>query len=392
MKEIVLSWTDFKAIVSSKSLEMQYYTMPFGYFVFALDTTVMYESKLATGSSDATDFVNSYLATANNRISSIMKIKGASGRIAEVNANTQFVVTDPVNNLVLNDILTATGGQVTTSDPVQFSAIVDVDGGGCKCCCDVTNGQRIKMFDIDVPAGKKWYLTAWDGSGTMKAFYELLTADYSAWQTTLVDECDVTTGWTATNCSLSLDSITQKHGAAAIKMTYSSKTDCYMEKTYSPTMDWSVKDSFTIWAKKGSTEGTRYIKVRIYQGSSYYTFSTQVLSSDWTQYMFDLSEITGFDKTAISKIRVWLYYSSCYTASGVMTVDWMEVNYQPDPIIKTIDYFFNGSNTSGCPAHQHLFPTNIPITAGMNIQMYVTNRDSASGTFEVGLNGREVDA
>lgn len=67
MQDIELGiWTDYKTLVSSKKLLMQYEDTPNRYHVFSQEAGVfMWRISLPKGSAEATDFENNYKATAN---------------------------------------------------------------------------------------------------------------------------------------------------------------------------------------------------------------------------------------------------------------------------------------------------------------------------------------
>ena len=66
--ELSKTWTELKALQSSKNLLLQYEEMndtPARYFVFAEDSLILYTCKILKGTADATDFENNYKATCN---------------------------------------------------------------------------------------------------------------------------------------------------------------------------------------------------------------------------------------------------------------------------------------------------------------------------------------
>ena len=69
--EISKTWTELKALQSSKTLHLQYEEMddtPPRYFIFAEDGQIIYVCKLLKGTEDATDFETNYKANCNEAL------------------------------------------------------------------------------------------------------------------------------------------------------------------------------------------------------------------------------------------------------------------------------------------------------------------------------------
>jgi len=78
--EISKTWTELKALQSSKTLHLQYEEMddtPPRYFIFAEDGQIIYTCKLLKGTEDATDFETNYKANSNQPIQE----KDADGKV-----------------------------------------------------------------------------------------------------------------------------------------------------------------------------------------------------------------------------------------------------------------------------------------------------------------------
>lgn len=67
-KQVDLSWNNFKTIVSSKVLSVQYDDLGDTYDVFAVEEEILWQASLYKGSSESTDFETNYKPTANQRI------------------------------------------------------------------------------------------------------------------------------------------------------------------------------------------------------------------------------------------------------------------------------------------------------------------------------------
>jgi len=124
MKEINLStYSDFKAIVSSKSLLPQYHDVGNFYFLFAVESSVCWQYSLAKdGGSDQTDFENTYRASCNQPL----EIKAAAGRPLRVSASPQ-----PLNTIQhwKGFQLVIPAGQTSAYLDISFASTIYLRGG-----------------------------------------------------------------------------------------------------------------------------------------------------------------------------------------------------------------------------------------------------------------------
>jgi len=398
------TWAEFKDVVDSKSLRMQCEESTNWYHLYAFDGSYGYSYPMVKDDgADQTDFEGNYKSGANEAIyDGLVKITDGTNTVVvsddgemssdvglSYNVDDEALVTDDpanlklaANGLKLDDIILGIGGQITTADPVQFSAIKNIDDNTPKCMCDIASSTRVKMLDVEVPTGKKWFLTSWDASGEEKGFYELKEFDTSTGSDEQLVSFDSIAGWDYYNGTLTLDTSDKHEGTGSAKFAPSAIGSSF-EKEYNPKLDMSGGDMISVWAKVDSLScSTPRIRIKLYDSDvNYYQFALQNLGTAWQQFNFDLSEASGIDISAVKWITVGVYDSN----GKEVHVD--DIRFTSSGTSKVIDYFFNSASNP----HQHTFPTNIQIEAGRRVLIYATNKSASTGEFEVGFNGREVD-
>jgi hypothetical protein len=125
------SWADYKTLVSSKMLLMQYSETASTYHVFSSEANVfMWCISLLKGSSDGTDFENNYKSTINKPLEN----KAGAGRPERVAASPQ--PNNTVEHWKGYQIALTSGNQSAYVD-VEFSADIYLKGG------------RIISLDVD---------------------------------------------------------------------------------------------------------------------------------------------------------------------------------------------------------------------------------------------------
>lgn len=123
MKDIDLSYSDFKTYVTNKALLIQYIQTPTMYSLFAVEAGVIcWQTNLIMGSADATDFENNYKSAAN----APLEIKAGIGRPLRISASPQpsgtvehwkgFQITVPI-------------GQTSGYVDISFPSTVYLRGG-----------------------------------------------------------------------------------------------------------------------------------------------------------------------------------------------------------------------------------------------------------------------
>lgn len=123
MKEIDLSYSDFKTYITNKALLIQYTQDSNSYSLFAIEAGVIsWQTNLLKGSSDATDFETNYKSTAN----APLEIKAAVGRPLRVSASPQ-----PANTIQhwKGYQLTIPAGQTSAYVDISFPSTVYLRGG-----------------------------------------------------------------------------------------------------------------------------------------------------------------------------------------------------------------------------------------------------------------------
>jgi hypothetical protein len=330
------SWTDYKALVSSKALLLQYSDKGDYYDIYAPeDSSFLWHFALPKdGGSDVTDFETNYKPTAN--------------------APLEFYVN-------FKDL----------GDNTPITAVT------------IAANKKLKVLDLEVPVGKRWDIHAWDGSGTNNGFFELV--EFFGTQTeTVRDAMDATTGWAIASGpgTLSLDTVDKHSGTGSLKIdaTGTGGSTITLAKTLSPTQNWSADSEISVWAKVSALTNGPKIWLKVTQSATTYTFSSQSLGLNWTEFRFDLSEISTFDKTAVSKIEILV------SKTGSREFHFDELSSMSLGDSRQVDQFYSGAISP----YDHLFPVPIKIVAGHRLAVFITNKQASTGDFEIGMNGKEV--
>jgi hypothetical protein len=333
------TWQEFKNTVDSKQLLIQYEESDQYYYLFAVDDPIIYTYRLEKGTDDAVDFEQNYKPYANKRIS---------------------------------------GEAITYAEKtVNISAIQQVVG---------QSGKRIRILDELVPENKVWYITGWSTSSQVNGFFELYEYDPSTETYTTIDSMETTTGWVKNIRVISLTTSTDKvEGDYSVKADLKFQdrglqTDGFIEKTFNPTQDWSGFDEISAWAK--SLNGNVKIALQLFQGTSNYLFNSVPVDTDWIKISFDLSEITEFDKTAISKIRICFYEIVDQRKNESIWLDFIQGFTYGN--FRLLDCSFVGANIP----FVKLFPASLKILGGKRIRIYGT--PSTIGNMTASLNAKEV--
>lgn len=125
MRNISISnWSDFKTIIASKKLLMQYYDSTTKYNVFAVENSSLYWeiSLLKDEGSDVTDFENNYKANCN----APLEVRSSAGRPARTSPSPQPNGT--VQKLKGYQILLTSGNTDAYVD-ISFDHTVYIKGG-----------------------------------------------------------------------------------------------------------------------------------------------------------------------------------------------------------------------------------------------------------------------
>jgi len=311
----------------------------------------------------------------------------------ELLVHDQHILTVATNiyndfELKLDAIILALGGQIIAG-AIQFNEIAP---GGKKPKHKellLNIGVDTVMIDVEVPIGKKWYITSWNGSGEGKGFYQMTEYDDSLAISTTIDTLDSITGWTIQEkiSSLTLDTVIKYEGTGSMKIIGNAphKNDkIRVSKVYSPVIDLSSSEEISVWLKTDYVG--KLFKLKIYQGGNNYEWSGIIVQqTDWKKYSFPTAEIsTKVNKTLIDKIEIII---NAYGQEKTGEIYWFDLIEKATGITESvIDEFFSNSYLP----HQPMFPTPIPVTAGKNVRIYVANKDGSSKYFEVGFNGREL--
>jgi hypothetical protein len=132
MKDIDLSYSDFKSRLTSKALQVQYVQTGASYFLFAIEAGVIsWQTNLVIGSADANDFETNLKATAN----APLEIKAGAGRPTRVSASPQ-----PINTIqhFKGYQLALQATQTTAYIDISFDTQVYVKGGYFYCSSILT--------------------------------------------------------------------------------------------------------------------------------------------------------------------------------------------------------------------------------------------------------------
>jgi len=122
------------------------------------------------------------------------------------------------------------------------------------------------------------------------AVYHMTDAGYD-----IINACDATTDWTATNGTQSIDTSDKYSGSGSLKFV----TDPAVEEgfvTYNPTgtWDWSSKTHLKVWMKGDTAESGQLFIFDVANNWEYWNFT---YPTSWTLMEFDLSTPTGDDGT-----------------------------------------------------------------------------------------------
>jgi hypothetical protein len=398
---VPLSYEDFKDLAASKNLLWQYATDAKKYDIFATDGQITYETLVwidcahilgidaVAEAARKLDFETNYKPNANRVSSMVGGTYNATaptltdGKQASLQLDNHGKLY--VRDEQLEDVILALGGQVTTGDPVQFS---DIAPGGHRPKKKelIDTSAEALLIDAEVPVGKKWYITAWDGSSQGKGFYTIVDwTDASAVYTT-IDVMDATTGWIIDEkiTSITLDTVEKHEGTGSVKvLTLSNKDGANSRFSKTFTLDLSASQEVSIWVKAPASGKT--LALKLYSSGKTFTFPGQIMTAGWVQHSFPLKDVINVVLSAVIKIEFII------NANGIKGREAENYNFDSlqhftgaNEII--IDHFFSAAYTP----HQHLFPTAVPVVAGHHVRVYAQNDDSSSKYYEVGFNGREV--
>jgi len=335
MKNVDLTYSAFLSTIAAKFLAIQFSETPDQYFLFAIEGNISWETVLLKGTSDATDFETNYKASSNKPL-----------------------FPPQVNFKDLGDNI-----------PIAL--------------VNIAANKIARVIDLEIPAGKRWDISSWDASGSNDGFYELIEL-FGTQVDTLRDAMDATTGWSITvgPGTLSLDTTDKVQGTGSLKIsgTGTGGAQITLQKTVSPTQNWSADSEVAFWCKASSLTNSPKVWLRVSQAATTYTFSQQALGTAWNEFRFDLTEITNFDKTAVSKVEIFVKN----TASRDFHFDELHTLSLGDS--SEIDHFFSGAKVP----YNHIFSVPIQIPAGHRVIVNVTNKQGVAGDFEVGMNGNEV--
>jgi len=338
MQNMELStWGGLTNLINSKVLTVQYTEMPDRYDIYAPEaaTFLWHITLLRDAGPDVTDFETNYKPTANSAL--IPRVQN------------------------FKDL----------GDNIPIALV------------NIAANKTARVIDLEVPAGKRWEISAWDASGTNSGYYELIEL-FGTQTETMRDSMDSATGWAISSGpgTLTVDTVDKKEGTGSLKInaTGGSGATAILTKTVSPTQNWASEAEIVLWAKASSLTNGPKIWIRVTQAATTYAFSQQALGLAWTDFHFDLSEITTFDKTAVSKIDIFV----SKTANREFHFDALRTLTLGDS--SEIDHFFSAANSP----YNHIFPVPVSVPAGHRIVVSVTNKQASAGDFEAGMNGREV--
>lgn len=141
------SWADYKTLVSAKMLLMQYSETGTAYHVFSSESnSFMWCISLLKGSSDGTDFENSYKSAAN----APLETKAASGRPERVAPSPQ--PNNTTEKWLGFHIEMTTEDQVKTLD-IQFDTTVYLKGGEIYSSnCDASDIVKADVVLVSNPS------------------------------------------------------------------------------------------------------------------------------------------------------------------------------------------------------------------------------------------------
>ena len=317
------------------------------------------------------------------------------------NVDDEALVTDApanvklsANGVKLDSIVGALGGAVTAADPVGFTNIQDVAKNVPVGHKTLSAAVEVELVHEIVPAGKRWYITAWDGSGRKEGEYSLILLNTQYASSDTIEDFEDVSDWTPSEGTFDESTTQTKAG------TYSGKWDSfssnqwvqnttkYVEKIYGSPQDWSGYRYISYWIYD-NTGGDFETWLRLEETSpaGNYTFAAvSTAIGGWKRLIFDLKEASdsGLDLTDIEHIRI-----SCKNVGATVTGPEF---YIDDMIYKTVGIesmksrFFLSADTP----YNHLFPTPIIFEAGEELIMRVKNLGAQAAAFEVGVNGREV--
>lgn len=380
------TWADFKSIVSSKSLSMQYEESTAWYNLYAFDGGYVYSYPMKKDSgADQTDFETNYKSGCNVKIN------------ADINDNSgtkELHVHDIDGLTALNDIIEALGGQITAADPINFTAIQDVAKNVPVGKKTINTGAEVELIHEVVPAGKKWYITSWDGSGRKEGEYTLVSLNMSYVSSGAIEDFEDVSDWSASEGSFDESTTQVKAG------TYSGKWDSFsagkwtqnttknIEKIYGSPVDWSTYRYISYWIyddSDGQFETWLYLEESSPANTYTYVAMPPALGG-WKEFIFDLKEASdaGLDLTDIEHIKIFMKNVGPTVTAPIFYID--NMLYTTSGIESMKSRFFLAADSP----HYHVFTTPIMAGAGEEVVVKVRNISSQPAAFEVGINGREV--
>lgn len=151
MKEIDLSYSDFKTYITNKQLMIQYIQSSTGYTLFAIEAGVIcWQANLIIGTDDSNDFESNHKSTAN----APLEIKAATGRPLRVSASPQPSGT--VEHWKGYKI-TIPAGQTSGYVDISFPSTVYIKGGYI-ISADVDLDDSVEV-DVLIAANSAMYIS-----------------------------------------------------------------------------------------------------------------------------------------------------------------------------------------------------------------------------------------
>lgn len=136
MEIFASTWSEFKTLVSNKSLKMQYFTFNNKYHIFATEGSVQYRFTIeieSPASSDQTDFEDNYQGTANAAVSAPISGSFTADLPRYRPKLTKFTTDTALDQTTASTLVSITGdGQVDFMSFLfsrdDYEIIVEVDG------------------------------------------------------------------------------------------------------------------------------------------------------------------------------------------------------------------------------------------------------------------------